>query len=91
MTTRTRIDAMPDVPTVAESGYPGYESEVWFGLFAPSGMTRETVSRLGEWFSAAVRAPRHCTILCDFVACRWRMPHQAAESRTLNLLPVAWA
>jgi len=56
MTTRARIDAMPDVPTVAESGYPAYESEVWFGLFAPSGMSRETVSRLGEWFSAAVRA-----------------------------------
>jgi hypothetical protein len=37
------------------------------------------------------RRARHCTILSDFVACRWRMPHQAAESRTWNLLPVAWA
>jgi tripartite-type tricarboxylate transporter receptor subunit TctC len=57
MTTRGRIDAMPDVPTVAESGYAGYGEETWFGLFAPSQTPQGTVSELGEWFSAAVRAP----------------------------------
>ena len=55
--TRTRIDAVPDVPTVAESGYPDYEAEPWFGLFAPSRTPQETLSQLGEWFVAAVRAP----------------------------------
>jgi hypothetical protein len=34
---------------------------------------------------------RHCTILHDIVAFRWRMPHQAADNRTWNLLPVAMA
>lgn len=56
-TTRARIDAMPNVPTVAESGYPGYEVEPWFGLFAPSGTSRETIARLAEWFAAALRSP----------------------------------
>jgi len=57
MTTRARIDAMPDVPTVAESGYPDYESEPWFGLFAPSKTPREIISQLSEWFSTAARTP----------------------------------
>lgn len=57
MTTRARIDAMPDVPTVAESGYPNYKSEPWFGLFAPSKTPRELISQLSEWFSAAARTP----------------------------------
>jgi tripartite-type tricarboxylate transporter receptor subunit TctC len=57
MTTKARIDAMPNVPTVAESGYPGYGEETWFGLFAPAGTPREIVSRFGEWFSTAVRTP----------------------------------
>jgi tripartite-type tricarboxylate transporter receptor subunit TctC len=57
MTTRARIEAMPDIPTVAESGYPDYESEPWFGLFAPSKTPRELISQFTEWFSAAARAP----------------------------------
>lgn len=57
MTTKARIDAMPDVPTVAESGYPDYGEETWFGLFAPAQTPRDIVSRLGEWFSEAVGTP----------------------------------
>lgn len=60
MTTRARIDAMPDVPTVAESGYPDYESEPWFGPFAPSKTPREIISQLSEWFSTAARTPEVC-------------------------------
>jgi hypothetical protein len=44
-----------------------------------------------EYCPSSSTVARHCTILYDFVACRWRMPHQAAESRTWNLLPVASA
>jgi tripartite-type tricarboxylate transporter receptor subunit TctC len=56
-TTSDRIDVMPNVPTVAESGYPDYAQETWFGLFAPSQTPREIIARFGEWFSAAVRTP----------------------------------
>jgi tripartite-type tricarboxylate transporter receptor subunit TctC len=54
---RSRIDSLPDVPTVAESGYDNYEAEVWFGLVAPANTPKETVSRLASWFTAAMQAP----------------------------------
>ena len=41
-----RSAAAPALPTVAESGMPGYESGTWFGLFAPTGTPREIVNRL---------------------------------------------
>ena len=49
--TRTRIEAMPDVPTVAESGYKDYEIDAWLGLFAPAKTPEEVLSRLGGWFN----------------------------------------
>jgi tripartite-type tricarboxylate transporter receptor subunit TctC len=41
-----RSAAAPELPTVAESGMPGYESGTWFGMFAPAGTPREIISRL---------------------------------------------
>jgi tripartite-type tricarboxylate transporter receptor subunit TctC len=41
-----RMEALPDVPTVAESGLPGYEAVSWFGLFGPPGMPADTVSKI---------------------------------------------
>src|SRR5712691_3361846 len=38
--------AVPDLPTVAESGVPGYEAGTWFALMGPAGMPRETVARI---------------------------------------------
>src|SRR5882757_9801806 len=38
VTTRTRVSAIPEVPTIAEAGVPGYESYTWFGLFGPKGL-----------------------------------------------------
>jgi tripartite-type tricarboxylate transporter receptor subunit TctC len=46
VTTTTRSDALPEVPTVAESGLPGYESGSWLALLAPSGTPREIVDRI---------------------------------------------
>ena len=54
---RTRIETLPDLPTVAESGYKEYEAEDWFGLFAPAKTPKETVSQLADWFTAAMQAP----------------------------------
>jgi tripartite-type tricarboxylate transporter receptor subunit TctC len=41
-----RSAAAPQIPTVAESGVPGYESGTWFGFFAPTGTPREIVNRV---------------------------------------------
>jgi tripartite-type tricarboxylate transporter receptor subunit TctC len=55
--TRKRIEALPDVPTVAEFGYKDYEMDLWEGLFAPTKTPKQTVSQLATWFTAALRAP----------------------------------
>ncbi|HEX9431202.1 MAG TPA: tripartite tricarboxylate transporter substrate binding protein [Burkholderiales bacterium] len=44
--TRERLAAFPEIPTIAESGLPGYEAVSWFGLFAPAGTPREVVSKV---------------------------------------------
>ena len=54
---RTRAEALPDVPTVAESGYKDYDVEQWFGLFAPAKTPKETISQLVGWFTAALQVP----------------------------------
>jgi len=55
--TRTRITSLPDVPTVAESGYKDYEVDFWFGVAAPAKTPKEAVSQLAGWFTAAMQAP----------------------------------
>lgn len=46
VTTTTRSDTLPEVPTVAESGLPGYESGSWLALLAPSGTPRDIVDKI---------------------------------------------
>jgi tripartite-type tricarboxylate transporter receptor subunit TctC len=46
VTSRKRFDALPDLPTVAESGVPGYEAIGWFGLFAPVATPKERVAKI---------------------------------------------
>ncbi len=46
ITTATRYPALPDLPTLAESGVPGYDSSAWFGIVAPTGTPKEVVDRL---------------------------------------------
>ena len=48
VTTSTRLPALPDVPTIAESGLPGYDVTIWHGLIGPKGMPKEAVARLSS-------------------------------------------
>src|SRR5690606_18008744 len=41
-----RASTLPDVPTIAEAGVPGYEASAWYGLFAPAGTPADIVARL---------------------------------------------
>jgi tripartite-type tricarboxylate transporter receptor subunit TctC len=52
-----RIEPMPNVPTVAESGFKDFESDIWFGLVAPAKTPGEATSQLGAWFTAALKDP----------------------------------
>jgi tripartite-type tricarboxylate transporter receptor subunit TctC len=48
---------LPDVPTISEAGVPGYESENWFGLFAPARTPQRIVARLNDAVVKVVRSP----------------------------------
>jgi tripartite-type tricarboxylate transporter receptor subunit TctC len=56
VTTVKRSALMPELPTVAESGLPGFESSAWFGLFGPARLPLEIQSRLHEATVAALNA-----------------------------------
>lgn len=53
-----RIEPLPDLPTVSESGYRDFETDVWFGIVAPTRTPKETVAQLIDWFSTALLAPQ---------------------------------
>ena len=57
VTSTKRTPLLPNVPTVIESGLPGYEVNTYFGLFAPSGTPREILQRLQREAAAAVQSP----------------------------------
>ena len=50
----TRPSALPNVPTVAEAGFPGYEAMTWISLVAPKGMKREHVAKLSGMVNAVL-------------------------------------
>ncbi|MBI3514010.1 MAG: tripartite tricarboxylate transporter substrate binding protein [Proteobacteria bacterium] len=52
----TRADELPDVPPIAESGLPGYDYTVWFGVFAPGTTQAPVIARLNFWLNDAVGA-----------------------------------
>jgi tripartite-type tricarboxylate transporter receptor subunit TctC len=46
VSTATRSEAMPEVPTIAESGVPGFYAFTWFALYAPAGTPKEIIERV---------------------------------------------
>jgi tripartite-type tricarboxylate transporter receptor subunit TctC len=52
-----RADVFPDVPTMAEEGFPGIELDFWFALFAPGGTPQPVIARLNSEFVKAMRNP----------------------------------
>lgn len=57
VTGATRLPDLPNVPTVAESGFPGFEAYSWIGIFAPAATPKTTLARLTEEFQAALNTP----------------------------------
>jgi tripartite-type tricarboxylate transporter receptor subunit TctC len=53
----TRDKQFPDVPTVAEQGFPGFEAVSWAGMFAPGGTPKPIIERLNREVNAALRDP----------------------------------
>jgi tripartite-type tricarboxylate transporter receptor subunit TctC len=61
----SRTAALPNVPTMAEAGFPGVELDTWFGLVAPTGTAPPLVRRLHEMFARAVSSPEVTETLAD--------------------------
>ncbi len=57
MTTATRSAALPDVPTIAESGVPGYDTAVWWGMLGPVGMSADLAAKISKDCAAALNVP----------------------------------
>jgi tripartite-type tricarboxylate transporter receptor subunit TctC len=57
VTSANRVDDLPNVPTINESGYSGFDAVTWFGLLAPAGTPREVITRLNAEFNKALQNP----------------------------------
>lgn len=57
MTSVERVPSLPQFPTIAESGVPGYQAGTWFGLFAPAATPREIVAKINADAVAALSPP----------------------------------
>jgi tripartite-type tricarboxylate transporter receptor subunit TctC len=53
-----RSPVLPDVPTISEAGLPGYDTMVWFGLFAPAGTPKPVVELVNRKTNAVLASPR---------------------------------
>jgi len=59
----TRAAAAPNLPTIAESGLPGFDTSVWFGVVAPSGTPADIVEKLSRALNEALKDPAAAKLL----------------------------
>lgn len=57
VSTKTRSSVMPNIPTLAEAGVPGYDATAWFGVLAPAGTPSAIVEQLATAIQKAVKTP----------------------------------
>jgi len=57
VTSAKRSPELPDVPTLAEAGFPGMEMTTWYGVFAPAGTPPAVVTRLHDEIMATLKLP----------------------------------
>jgi tripartite-type tricarboxylate transporter receptor subunit TctC len=57
VTSTTRVAEIPEMPTVAEAGLPGFQVIGWFGLFAPAGTPNAVVQKLNSEIVKTLKAP----------------------------------
>jgi tripartite-type tricarboxylate transporter receptor subunit TctC len=60
-----RFEGLPDVPTVAESGYPGYEVDLWYALLAPAGTSAPIVQRINADLNRVIQEPTTARTLVE--------------------------
>ena len=68
VTTRERVDALPDAPTLSEAGLKDFEVKVWHGIYAPKGTPPEALGKLNEALRAALKDPAVVARMTDLAA-----------------------
>jgi tripartite-type tricarboxylate transporter receptor subunit TctC len=66
VTSAKRSSVLPDVPTLAEAGYPGIELTPWWGVFLPAGTPQPIVDKLASSFDRIVAMPETTEFLTKF-------------------------
>jgi tripartite-type tricarboxylate transporter receptor subunit TctC len=61
----TRVPQAPELPTIAEQGFPGFETDSWYGLLAPAAMSRDVVTRMNSEFNRVLNDPAVRAILIE--------------------------
>src|SRR5947209_2311072 len=81
VTTKNRVQAVAEIPTIAEAGLPGYESYTWFGLFGPKGLDAAIVSKVNAAVKAALETPSVQKRLVEMGNMpRWESPEQFRQT-----------
>ena len=57
ITSAQRVDVLPDLPTIAESGVPKFEVNLWYGILAPARVPSTIVAALNRYFAAVIQSP----------------------------------
>ncbi|MCX8098263.1 MAG: tripartite tricarboxylate transporter substrate binding protein [Casimicrobiaceae bacterium] len=65
VTATRRVDDLPDVPTLQEAGFSGFDASTWFGFLAPAGTPKDVVARLNAEFNKALQQPELRKKLAD--------------------------
>ena len=65
VTSAKRVDDLPDVPTINELGYNGFDAVTWFGLLAPTGTPKDVIAKINAEFNKALKEPELAKRLGD--------------------------
>lgn len=79
VTSRQRVEALPDVPSVAESGFDGFESVTWFALYAPAKTPKSITSKINTAVTAELRGELGKKIIANGSTPRPSTPEELAE------------
>ena len=81
VTTKQRVQAISEIPTIAEAGVPGFESYTWFGLFGPKGLDAEIVGKVNAAVRSALETPSVQKRLVELGNTpRWESPEQFRQT-----------
>ena len=84
VTSPQRVEMLKELPTVAESGFPGFDTSIWFGSVVPSAMPREAVTRLSTEILRALQLPEVVDVISKGGL---NVPPSAPPSSTLSSAP----